>query len=32
MSSEFSDPDAALAGMGDLINAFPVADINKATK
>lgn len=29
MSSSFSDADSALAGMGDLINAFPVADINK---
>jgi hypothetical protein len=31
-SSAFSDPDSALEGMGDLINAFPVADINKASK
>jgi hypothetical protein len=31
-SSAFSDPDSALQGMGDLINAFPVADINKASK
>jgi hypothetical protein len=29
MSSSFSDADSALSGMGDLINAFPVADINK---
>jgi hypothetical protein len=29
MSSSFSDAESALSGMGDLINAFPVADINK---
>ncbi len=28
-SPDFRDPDAALAGIGDLVNAFPVADINK---
>jgi hypothetical protein len=28
-SSEFRTPDAALAGMGDLLNAFPVKDINQ---
>jgi len=26
---DFKDADAALAGMGDLVNAFPVAEINK---
>jgi hypothetical protein len=30
MSSSFKDQDSALAGMGDLVDAFPVADINKA--
>jgi hypothetical protein len=29
-SPQFGDADAALAGIGDLVNAFPVADINKA--
>jgi hypothetical protein len=29
MSSSFSDANSALSGMGELINAFPVADINK---
>ncbi len=29
-SSDFDDPDQALAGMGDLVNDFPVADINAA--
>lgn len=28
-SPDFSDADAALAGIGSLVNAFPVADINK---
>jgi hypothetical protein len=28
-SPSFSDADSALSGMGELINAFPVADINK---
>ncbi len=28
--SSFSDPNSALAGMGDLIDAFPVAAINEA--
>ena len=28
-SPDFRDPDAALAGIGDLVNAFPVAEINK---
>jgi hypothetical protein len=31
-SPEFGDPDAALAGIGDLVNGFPVADINEALK
>jgi hypothetical protein len=31
-SSAYGDQDAALAGLGDLVNEFPVADINKATK
>jgi hypothetical protein len=31
-SGNFSDQDSALAGMGDLVNAFPVADISNATK
>lgn len=31
-SSTYSDPDSALKGLGDLINEFPVADINKAAK
>jgi hypothetical protein len=30
--ADFSDADSALAGMGDLVNAFPVADINKTLK
>jgi hypothetical protein len=28
-SSDYDTADAALAGMGDLVNAFPVADINE---
>lgn len=28
--SSFTDPDSAIAGMGDLIDAFPVAEINGA--
>ena len=28
-SSSFSDQDSALQGLGDLVNAFPVAEINK---
>ncbi len=28
-SSEFHDQQSALAGLGDLVNAFPVAEINK---
>jgi hypothetical protein len=28
-SPQFDDADSALAGIGDLVNAFPVADINK---
>jgi hypothetical protein len=31
-SSAFTDQDSALAGMGDLVNAFPVADLNRAAK
>ena len=31
-SPAFKDQDAALAGMGDLVDAFPVADINNALK
>jgi hypothetical protein len=31
-SSAYGDQDSALAGLGDLVNEFPVADINKATK
>jgi hypothetical protein len=31
-SPQFDDADAALAGIGDLVNAFPVADINKAVQ
>jgi hypothetical protein len=30
--ADFNDPDSALSGMGDLVNAFPVADINKTLK
>ncbi len=29
---DFTDADSALKGMGDLVNAFPVADINKTLK
>lgn len=29
-SPEFDSQETALAGLGDLVNAFPVADINKA--
>lgn len=29
-SSKFGSQETALAGLGDLVNAFPVADINKA--
>ena len=29
-SPSFSTQETALAGLGDLVNAFPVADINKA--
>jgi hypothetical protein len=29
-SPKFSSQDSALAGLGDLVNAFPVAEINKA--
>lgn len=29
-SSQFNSQEAALAGLGDLVNAFPVADINEA--
>ena len=29
-SSSFTTQEAALAGLGDLVNAFPVAEINKA--
>ena len=29
-SSDFTSQEAALAGLGDLVNAFPVAEINKA--
>ena len=29
-SSEFDSQETALAGLGDLVDAFPVADINKA--
>jgi hypothetical protein len=29
MSPQLKDQDSALAGMGDLVDAFPVADINK---
>jgi hypothetical protein len=32
MSYSFADPDAALAGIGDLVNAFPVADINQTLR
>jgi len=28
-SSDFDDADSALSGMGDLVDAFPVADINR---
>ena len=28
-SSDFNDADSALSGMGDLVDAFPVADINR---
>jgi hypothetical protein len=31
-SSDYGDADSALAGIGDLVNAFPVADLNKAVK
>ncbi len=31
-SPAFKDQDSALAGMGDLVDAFPVADINNALK
>ncbi|HEX5420876.1 MAG TPA: hypothetical protein VFY39_12825 [Gammaproteobacteria bacterium] len=30
--ADFNDVDSALSGMGDLVNAFPVADINKTLK
>jgi hypothetical protein len=30
MSTSFKDADSALKGMGDLVDAFPVADINKS--
>ena len=30
MSPDLNDPDAAISGMGDLVNDFPVADINAA--
>jgi hypothetical protein len=29
-SSSFRSQETALAGLGDLVNAFPVADINEA--
>jgi len=32
MSPDFRDADAALAGLGDLVNAFPVGEINKKLK
>jgi hypothetical protein len=32
VSPDFHDADAALAGIGDLVNAFPVAEINKKLK
>jgi hypothetical protein len=32
VSQDFHDADAALAGLGDLVNAFPVAEINKKLK
>ena len=28
-SPSFNDADSSLSGMGDLVNAFPVADINR---
>jgi hypothetical protein len=31
-SPSFSDQESALKGLGDLVNAFPVADINKKLK
>jgi hypothetical protein len=31
-SSSFNDQQSALAGLGDLVNAFPVAQINKMVK
>lgn len=31
-SRAFQDADAALAGMGDLVDAFPVAELNEALK
>jgi hypothetical protein len=31
-SPEFSDQKSALAGLGDLVNAFPVAQINKTLR
>jgi len=31
-SASFGDADAALAGIGDLVNAFPVAEINQKLK
>lgn len=31
-SSSFSDQESALKGLGDLVNAFPVADINNKLK
>ncbi len=30
--ADFNDADSALSGMGDLVNAFPVSDINKTLK
>jgi hypothetical protein len=32
VSTSFGDPDTALAGIGDLVNAFPVAEINQTLK
>jgi hypothetical protein len=31
-STAFRDQQSALAGLGDLVNAFPVAEINKKLK
>ena len=32
VSPSFDNPDAALAGIGDLVNAFPVAEINQTLR